>query len=190
MHIKEGYFFTPPKRVTSPTWGTPPPRKQVLGHRQGSSTNNRRPEEFASWCCQNTSLRITPDKTKLLFIGTRQMLQNVPVDLDLPITLLGIYMDATLSFNDHIKSISTSRLSSLCQINRVKHLLDQNRLQNSRFSLEISKEISKACRKSHTLLFSLRAEAGGGSTWVYVCWVCGAGLSSPYPIIVYIFGQL
>ena len=70
---------------------------------------------------------------KLLFIGTRQMLQNVPADLDLAITLLRIYMDATLSFNDHIKSISSSPLSSLCQINRVKHLLDQNRLQNNRF---------------------------------------------------------
>ena len=93
-----------------------------IGHRRGSSTNNRRPEKFASWCCQNTSPRITPDKTKLLFIGARQMLQNVPAD-----------MDATLSFNDHIKSISSSRLSSLCQINRVKHLLEQNRLQNSRF---------------------------------------------------------
>ena len=79
------------------------------------------------------------------------MLQNVPADLDLPITLLGIYMDATLSFNDHIKSISPSRLSSLCQINRVKHLLDQNGLQNSRvFFLKISKEIGKACRKSLT----------------------------------------
>ena len=28
---------------------------------------------------------------KLLFIDTRQMLQTVPADLDLPITLLGIY---------------------------------------------------------------------------------------------------
>ena len=58
------------------------------------------------------------------------MLQNVPADLDLPVTLLGIYMDTILSFNDHIKSISSSRLSSLCQINRVKHLLDQNKLSN------------------------------------------------------------
>ena len=75
----------------------------------------------------------------MLFIGTRQMLQNVPVDLDLPITLLGIYMDATLSFNDHIKSISTSRLSSLCQINRVKHLLDQNTLSNVTNALVFNK---------------------------------------------------
>ena len=74
------------------------------------------------------------------------MLQNVPADLDLPITLLGIYMDATLSFNDHIKSISSSRLSSLCQINRVKHLLDQNRLQNSRVFL--SKSVKKSVKRA------------------------------------------
>ena len=30
MHVKAGYFFTPPKRVTSPTWGPPPPCKQAL----------------------------------------------------------------------------------------------------------------------------------------------------------------
>ena len=67
------------------------------------------------------------------------MLQNVPADLDLPITLLGIYMDATLSFNDHIKSISSSRLSSLCQIYRVKHLLDQNTLSNVTNALVFNK---------------------------------------------------
>ena len=33
------------------------------------------------WCCQN-SLLINPDKIKLLLIGTCQMLQNVPADLD------------------------------------------------------------------------------------------------------------
>ena len=60
------------------------------------------------------------------------MLQNVPADLDLHVTLLGkelrlvpsakdlgAHMGATLSFDDHIKSISSSCLSSLCQINRV-----------------------------------------------------------------------
>ena len=30
MHVKEGYFFTPPKQVSSPTWGPPPPCKQAL----------------------------------------------------------------------------------------------------------------------------------------------------------------
>ena len=30
LHVKEGYFFTPPKRVTLPTWGPSPPGTQAL----------------------------------------------------------------------------------------------------------------------------------------------------------------
>ena len=30
MRVNAGYFFTPPKRVTSPPWGSPPPCKQAL----------------------------------------------------------------------------------------------------------------------------------------------------------------
>ena len=69
------------------------------------------------------------------------MLQNVPADLDLHVTLLGKelrlvpsakdlgeHMGAALSFDDQIKSISSSSLSSLCQINRVKPILDTNTL--------------------------------------------------------------
>ena len=67
------------------------------------------------------------------------MLQNVPADLDLHVTLLGkelrpvlagsakdleVHMNATLSSDDHIKSISSSCLTSLCQLNRVKRLLN------------------------------------------------------------------
>ena len=76
-------------------------------------------KKVALWCRQN-SLVINHDKTKLLLICTRQMLQNVPADLDLHVTLLGkklrlvsaakdlgAHMDATLSFDDHIKSISS-----------------------------------------------------------------------------------
>ena len=69
------------------------------------------------------------------------MLQNMPADLDLHVTLLGkelclvvsvkdlgVHMDATMSFDEHITSITSSCLSSLSQINRVKHLLDRNTL--------------------------------------------------------------
>ena len=31
---------------------------------------------------------------------------------------------------------------------------------------------------------------GGGGTWVYVCWVCAAGLSDPLPHCSLFFGQL
>lgn len=44
--------------------------------------------KVAVWCCQN-SLLINLYKTKLLLIGTHQMLQNTPTDLDLHVTLLG-----------------------------------------------------------------------------------------------------
>ena len=77
-------------------------------------------------------LLINADKTRLLLIGTRQMLQNTPADLDLHMTLLGkelrpvvsakdlgVYMDSTLSFNEHITSVTSSCLSSLSQIDRV-----------------------------------------------------------------------
>ena len=60
------------------------------------------------------------------------MLQNTPADLDLHVTLLGkelrpvvsakdlgVYMDATLSFDEHITSATSTNscLSSLSQIN-------------------------------------------------------------------------
>ena len=69
------------------------------------------------------------------------MLQNTLAGLDLHVTLLGkelcllvsakdlgVYMDATI-FDEHITSITSSRLSSLSQINRVKHLLDRKTLK-------------------------------------------------------------
>ena len=107
--------------------------------------------KVAAWCCQN-SLLINPDKTKLLLIGTRQMLQNTPTDLDVHVTLLGkelcpvvsardlgVYMDTTLSFDEHITSVTSSCLSSLSQINRIKHLLDRNTLLNVINALVFSK---------------------------------------------------
>ena len=91
-------------------------------------------------------------RAKLLLIGTRQMLQNTPTDLDVHVTLLGkelcpvvsardlgVYMDATLSFDEHITSVTSSCLSSLSQINRIKHLLDKNILLNVINALVFSK---------------------------------------------------
>ena len=37
LHVKEGYFFTPPKGVTSPIWGAPPLCKQALSMMNRSS---------------------------------------------------------------------------------------------------------------------------------------------------------
>ena len=80
------------------------------------------------------------------------MLQNMPADLDLHVTLqgkelclvvsvkdLGVHMDARMSVDEHITSITSSCLSSLSQINRVKHLLDRNTLLNIINALVFSK---------------------------------------------------
>ena len=103
---------------------------------------------IASWCCYN-HLLIGPDKTKLLVMGTRQMLQKLP---DFHITLLGkeiapvasardlgVQVDATLSYNEHITNISSTCMASLCQINRIKHLLDLRTLESVIKSLVFSK---------------------------------------------------
>ena len=46
---------------------------------------------------------------------------------------------ATMSFDEHITSITSSCLSSLSQINRVKHLLDRNNHLNVINALVFSK---------------------------------------------------
>ena len=55
--------------------------------------------KVTAWCCQH-SLLINPDKTKLLLIGTRQMLQNTLADLNLHVTLLGKELRPVVSAKD------------------------------------------------------------------------------------------
>ena len=86
--------------------------------------------KIAYWCCYN-SLLINPDKTKLVVLGTRQMLQRLPADfhvslLGKEVTVassvqdLGLQVDSTLSFDEHITNTVSSCLSSLGQINRLR----------------------------------------------------------------------
>ena len=100
-------------------------------------------------CCNN-SLLINPDKTKVLVLGTHKMLQRLPDDfyvtlLEKRITPtisardLGIQLDSTLSFNEHIANTVSTCIASLCQINRVKHLFDPKILENVISSLVFSK---------------------------------------------------
>lgn len=103
---------------------------------------------IASWCCHN-HLLINPDKTKLLVMGTRQMLQKLPhfyitlLGKEItPVTSardLGIQMDETLSYNEHVTKITSTCMASLCQINRIKHLLDPSTLESVITSLVFSK---------------------------------------------------
>ena len=39
---------------------------------------------------------------------------------------VGILLDSGLTFNEHVASLTSSLMSSLCQINRVKHLFPKN----------------------------------------------------------------
>ena len=57
-------------------------------------------QKIASWCCHN-SLLINPEKTKLLVLGTRQMLQRLPADFMLVCSeqrLLHLLLLGTLAF--------------------------------------------------------------------------------------------
>ena len=75
----------------------------------------------------------------LLLLGTRQMLKRVPEDFHITvlgrkITLvpfakdLGVIMDSEFSYNNHISNIVSTCIASLCQIHRVKHILDYQTL--------------------------------------------------------------
>ena len=91
-------------------------------------------EQVYRWCCQN-SLLINPDKTKVLMIATPQLLNKLPTAsvwmLGKEITPsavakdLGIYIDQSLTYNEHIAKTVSISLHKLVQINRIKHLLDK-----------------------------------------------------------------
>ena len=92
----------------------------------------------AAWFCSN-SLLINPGKTKLLVFGTRQMLSNVCSNFKLSLLGkelspepfakdLGVFMDSTLSFDEHVMQITSKCIASLCQVNRVRHVLDKKTL--------------------------------------------------------------
>ena len=105
--------------------------------------------KIASWCCYY-SLLINPDKTKLMVLGTRQMLQRLPADFHVTLLLKevtvassardqGLQVDSTLSFDEHITNTVSSCLGSLCQINRVTHFLGTGTLGNVMNSLVFGK---------------------------------------------------
>ena len=104
---------------------------------------------IAAWCCSN-SLLINPDKTKLLLLGTRQMLDRVPNDFSVtllgkqlhPVSSakdLGVTIDACLTFDEHITNIVSSCRSILCQINRTKYILDKQIISTIITALVFSK---------------------------------------------------
>ena len=81
---------------------------------------------------------MNPDKTKLLVIGVPKLLQQLP---DFTITLcckpilptpvakdLGVFLDQWLSYDEYISKTVSSCMNKLIQINRIRHLLDEETL--------------------------------------------------------------
>ena len=116
----------------------------------------------AQWCCEN-HLLINPDKTKLLFLGTRQMLSRLPEDprvVFLGKTLkptdsakdLGVFLDPHLTYDHHISCVVSSCFAKLCQINRVKRSFDKETLELLITSLVFSKMLYCSSVWSNTTL--------------------------------------
>ena len=78
-------------------------------------------------CCEN-HLLLNPDKTKLLFLGTRQMLNRLPQNPSMsflgttlkPVASakdLGVILDPHFTYDHHISKTVSSCFSKLYQIN-------------------------------------------------------------------------
>ena len=89
-------------------------------------------------CCTN-SLVINPDKTKLLVIGVPQITRSLPffpvvklLGKEIkPVSVakdLGVIIDSTLSYNEHVTKIVSHCMDRLIRINRIRHLLDRKTL--------------------------------------------------------------
>ena len=107
-------------------------------------------QRVAYWCCSNRLL-INPDKTKVLHIGTRQMLNLVPQEAVsvnflakqlIPVTSatdLGVTIDPNLTYDAHVSSVASFGMPNLCQINRIKHLFGTDSLKMIINALALSK---------------------------------------------------
>ena len=79
---------------------------------------------------------INPDKTKLLVIGVPQLMRTLPLippakllgkEIE-PVTVakdLGVMIDSSLSYNEHVTKTVSNCMYRLIRINRIKHLLDR-----------------------------------------------------------------
>ena len=106
-------------------------------------------KKIAAWCCHN-SLLINPEKTKVLLLGTHQMRKKVPDGFC--VTLLGkelspvpsandlgVQVDETLTYDEHITNTVSACIARLCQINRVKYIFKTQTLLNIINALVFSK---------------------------------------------------
>ena len=86
-------------------------------------------------------------KTKFVLFGVRQLISKLPSNITVPflgqdlvpVTSfkdLGVTLDSNLTFNGHIASLTSSLLSTLVQINRVRLLFSKDVLYIIRNSLQ------------------------------------------------------
>ena len=102
---------------------------------------------IAGWCCSH-QLLINPSKTKLIFFGTRQLLSKVSdirvPFLDQELTPVSSVKDLSTTLDSylmisHVNTLTSSLLSMLCQISRVRHLFTKPVLSTILNSLIFSK---------------------------------------------------
>ena len=92
---------------------------------------------ISKWCATN-ALLINPDKTKLVVVGSAQLIKKLPpISLSLlgktisPVPFakdLGVYIDQCLTYDVHISKTASSCMNQLVHIRRIKHLLDKKTL--------------------------------------------------------------
>ena len=75
---------------------------------------------MARWCCENNlHVLINPNTTKLLFIGTRQLVSGLrstpivtflgkPLRPDASVKHLGVILDPHLTYNEHVSKVVSS----------------------------------------------------------------------------------
>ncbi len=84
-----------------------------------------------------SGLMQSSNKTQFIFIGTRQLLSNVPDDVTItfngnkiPISkhvkILGVYFDKYMTFDTHIHQLSKKVIGIIMFINRVKDIFDKD----------------------------------------------------------------
>ena len=104
--------------------------------------------QVRNWCFGNRLL-LNPDKTKLIVLGSRQMISKLhEFHLSLlgkdisPVQSardLGVILDPNLTFDNHITTSVSECIERLAQINQVKHCLDKNTLLTVIHALVFSK---------------------------------------------------
>ena len=91
-------------------------------------------KDISKWWAKNFLL-INPEKTKLVVVGSAQLIKRLPdISLSLlgktisPVSVakdLGVYIDQYLTYDVHVTETVSSCMNQLVQIGRIKRLLDK-----------------------------------------------------------------